>query len=132
MTGDDAQIVYERRRATAQSIAPLRQLVVSFAAQVGATPRQLEDIALAVSEALTNAVQHAYPDDSCRGEMAVCATQHDRMLDILISDDGIGMHPPQSESKRSGHALIAHVTDEFTLSSAPGSGVRARLTFELD
>ncbi|MEA2155108.1 MAG: Histidine kinaselike ATPase domain, partial [Solirubrobacteraceae bacterium] len=52
--------VHEVVGARAENIAPLRHAVAGFAALNGASDCELEDVALAVSEALTNAVLHAY------------------------------------------------------------------------
>lgn len=108
-------------------------MATAFAADAGASPRQLEDIALAVSEALTNAVLHAYPSPRSRGEMAVYASVHDRVLEIVISDEGIGISSQAlANTSGFGHDVIAQVSDEFTVSSSPHWGLRAHLTFELE
>ena len=68
----------QRLVARPASVGPLRRGVVAFAAASGASERQREDIALAVSEALSNAVVHAYagsesPGDDRRGRVDVGA-----------------------------------------------------------
>lgn len=130
---DDPNVLFERREARPQSIAQLRHVVTRFAAAAGAPSRQLEDIALAVSEALTNAVVHAYPDVRRPGQMAVHASAHDRVLEILVSDEGVGMaaEAPMATGGL-GYTLMAHVSDELAVRGSPGWGVRTHLTFELD
>ncbi len=124
--------VFERRPARAQHIAALRHTATALAADAGATPHQLEDIALAVSEALTNAVEYAYPDHDSPGDMAVHATAVDYLLEIIVSDEGIGMPTPgHTQDLGMGHALIALVTDAFKVDSEHTWGVRVRMTFEL-
>src|SRR6059058_2983966 len=49
--------------ACPESVAQARHLVSGFAAAAGASERRIEDIRLASSEALTNAVRHAYRDE---------------------------------------------------------------------
>ena len=50
----------QRLFADPQSVSALRRAVVAFAATAGATEDTRDAIALAVSEAVTNAVMHAY------------------------------------------------------------------------
>jgi len=127
---DDLNVLSERRQACPEAIAQLRHVVTTFAAAAGAPSRQLEDIALAVSEALTNVVVHAYPDVRRPGEMAVHASAHDRVLEILVSDEGVGMAAGAFMATGGlGHTLMAHVSDELAVSAH--RGVRTHLTFEL-
>ena len=60
MSVDYQERLHDRLPALPESIAPLRHSVLGFASDSGASERQREDIALAVSEALSNAVVHAY------------------------------------------------------------------------
>ena len=50
----------ETYESTPGCVAQARTQLADFAAQVGATPRQVEAVRLAASEAMTNAVLHAY------------------------------------------------------------------------
>ena len=67
-----------------------RAAVASFAAQLDPTMEELGDIRTAVSEAVTNAIVHAYPDSL--GTIVVrCRILKDNTLDIVIKDKGIGI-----------------------------------------
>lgn len=74
-----------------------RAAVACFAAQMDPTMEELGDIKTAVSEAVTNAIVHAYPTDM--GVITVrCRILKDNTLDIVIKDQGIGI--PDLESAR--------------------------------
>ena len=82
--------------AVAGSVPRARNDVVAFAARRGATERQLEAIRLAVSEAVSNVVLHAYNGgrDGDDGRVHVTAQIAARELWILISDEGRGFQAP--------------------------------------
>ena len=68
-----------------------RSAVACFAAQMDPTLNELEDIKTAVSEAVTNAIVHAYPDTIGRVVVKgrIC---RDNVLEITVKDRGTG-HP---------------------------------------
>lgn len=123
--------VRDRRTATPESIAPLRHAVTDLAARGGATARQREDIALAVSEALTNVVEHAYSEAPVPGVVAVEAALTEGALDVELCDEGAGMPPPADHPVTGlGLALIAQVADRLELLDAT-PGTRVRMTFAI-
>ena len=67
-----------------------RSAVACFAAQMDPTLEELGDIRTAVSEAVTNCIVHAYPDEL--GNIILrCRILKDNTLDIVIKDKGIGI-----------------------------------------
>ena len=67
-----------------------RSAVACFASQLDPTLEELGDIKTAVSEAVTNCIVHAYPDDL--GIIIVrCRILKDHILDIVVKDKGIGI-----------------------------------------
>lgn len=67
-----------------------RSAVACFAAQLDPTMEELGDIRTAVSEAVTNAIVHAYPNEL--GIITVrCRILKDCTLDIVVKDKGIGI-----------------------------------------
>lgn len=67
-----------------------RSAVACFAAQLDPTLEELGDIRTAVSEAVTNCIVHAYPDEL--GIITVkCRILKDNILDIVIKDRGVGI-----------------------------------------
>lgn len=67
-----------------------RSAVACFAAQMDPNLEELGDIKTAVSEAVTNAIVHAYPDSF--GTITIrCRILKDNTFDIVIKDKGIGI-----------------------------------------
>ena len=74
-----------------------RASVACFAAQMDPTMEELGDIRTAVSEAVTNCIVHAYPDEL--GIITLrCRILKDNVLDIVVKDKGIGI--PDIEQAR--------------------------------
>ena len=68
----------------------IRSAVACFAAQMDPTLNELEDIKTAVSEAVTNAIVHAYPQEI--GKIALRACIFDgNLLEITVRDWGCGI-----------------------------------------
>ena len=75
-------------RSTNESFA--RSAAAAFAAQLDPTLDELGDVKTAVSEAVTNAIVHAYPD--ALGIISMrCRILKDNVLDIVIKDRGVGI-----------------------------------------
>lgn len=73
--------------AKAQYIGVARLTISGLASRIGFTYDEIEDLKIASSEAITNAVQHAYQEDE-KGEIVVgCALFEDK-LEIMVADDG--------------------------------------------
>ena len=67
-----------------------RAAVAAFAAQLDPTLAEIGDIKTAVSEAVTNAVVHAYPDKLGTVQVRVRILPDER-LEIAVKDHGIGI-----------------------------------------
>ena len=116
--------------ATAEQIAVLRREVTRFAEQAGVAHGRLGDVRLAVSEAATNAVIHAYRDRE-PGQIRVHAhLAGDGTLCIVVEDDGFGPLP-RSDSPGLGLGLhtIASVADAVELSAGSAAGARLSMRF---
>lgn len=123
--------LHDRRLAAPQSIAPLRRAVTGLARRGGATTRQRQDIAIAVSEALTNVVAHAYAGRRRRGDVAVRAALDGDALDVVVLDDGVGMPAPTTHPVTGlGLAIIARAADRLEIADAT-PGTRLRMTFAI-
>lgn len=122
----------ESRLATPDTVPWARQLVVAFAAAAGMRGQQLEDVRLLVSEAVTNVVLYAY-EESFTGELHIIAAVVSGELWIVVADDGRGMR--RASNNRGGLglglALMAQLSDGFTLASRSSGGVEARMQFHL-
>ena len=122
----------ESRLATSSAVTWARQRVVDFAAAAGVCGQRLQDIRLVVSEAITNAVLYAY-DVSSPGEIHLIAAIVSGELWIVVADDGRGMRGKSDNpgGLGLGLALMAQLSDGFTLATRSSGGVEARMQFQL-
>ena len=118
--------------AVPDAVAGLRQSVVEYARRVGASEPVLSSIKLAVSEAATNAVLHAYPEGEEPGEVAVCASREADTLCVVVTDDGGGMVPrADSPGLGLGLPLIAQLVDGLEVDTSEGGGTSLCTRFAL-
>jgi anti-sigma regulatory factor (Ser/Thr protein kinase) len=117
--------------AVADSVPRAREALSTFARSAGATDDQLDSIRLAVSEATTNVVVHAYDDDS--GRIQLDAGLAAGELWVQIADDGLGMRPQiESPGLGFGLSLISQVCDKFEIAKRSSGGLELRMRFALD
>jgi len=130
----ESESLCERRSALPEHVGALREAVVRFAGASGATRRTREQIALAVSEALSNCVIHAYADRDQPGPATVEAWARGGLLIVLVSDEGRGMVPRlDSPGLGLGLPLMAQMSDQLDIEADAGHpGVRLRMTFAID
>ena len=109
--------------AEPRSVPTARHALQRFAADTGV---DVQAVALAVSEAVTNAVQHAYPDAD--GEIMVRALVND-VLRVIVSDRGAGFAPrPRDGRLHLGLAVISEVADAVDI-TAGSDGVEIEMRF---
>ena len=109
-----------------------RSAVACFAAQMDPTLNELEDIKTAVSEAVTNAIVHAYPEalGTVQVKVRVCG---ENVLEITVRDHGRGI--PDIEKARQpmfttggeersgmGFTIMESFMDRLVVRSTPGRG----------
>jgi serine/threonine-protein kinase RsbW len=114
-------------------VAFIRRAVSGMARRGGAGFETLIRLELAVSEAATNVVLHAYRAPCASGHIHVTAYIDAGILDVRVRDDGSGMAPrPDSPGMGLGLSLMASESDHFEVRSADGGGTEVLLRFELD
>ena len=105
--------------ARPESVRDIRSAVAAFADEHGMAPERIRDVHLAVSEAATNAVVHAYPD-AADGELSIRACVEDGQLVVFVRDWGHGMTPRiDSPGMGLGLPVIAQLAQSFTVTAAP-------------
>lgn len=119
-----------RFAATAQNIAPARHAVAAGARGAGLPGGLVDTIALAVSEAMTNAVVHAFLDRD-NGSIEVTAGLQGDAFVVTVIDDGSGMLPrPDSPGLGLGLPIITQLAVSLDVRSDPGSGgTKVTMTF---
>ena len=114
----------------ADSVSAARQILDRVFSAFGVQAACRDEIALAVTEACTNAVRHAAGQPS----FEVAAESDDKTVTIVVSDDGPGiaegevggMPGPNAQHGR-GIALMRISTDGFELRRRRSGGVSVRL-----
>ena len=109
-----------------------RSAAACFAARLDPTLDEVADIKTAVSEAVTNAIVHAYPDTLGKITLRLRHLEGG-VLEIYIKDTGIGI--PDVEQARTplfttgneersgmGFTIMESFMDKLTVRSAPGKG----------
>ena len=109
-----------------------RTAAAAFAAQLDPTLDELGDIKTAVSEAVTNAIVHAYPDEL--GKIALRASIFDgNVLEIVVRDWGCGIADVENareplyttggeERSGMGFTIMESFMDALVVRSRPGKG----------
>jgi serine/threonine-protein kinase RsbW len=116
--------------AVVESVPTVRQAVAEIAAAAGATADQLDGIRLAVSEAVTNVVVHAYSEHP--GRIHVAAEQASGEFWVLVADDGTGLRPRlDSPGLGLGFALMVGCADGLEIANRSSGGTELRMRFRL-
>src|SRR5262245_15126131 len=107
----------------------MRREVAAFAIRAGMDDAGVNDVRLAVSEAATNAVVHAYREG--RGDLDVRAHIAGPDLVVVVADSGSGLEPREdSPGLGLGMPLMATVTNSFNIVSR-GAGTEVHMAFAL-
>ncbi|MCW3001821.1 MAG: ATP-binding protein [Conexibacter sp.] len=118
--------------ARAENVAVVRHAFGGLGDALDVPDHALADVKLAVTEACTNVVVHAYPDGD-HGPMAVTAGLQDGALTVTVSDEGRGILPrPDSPGLGLGLPLIATLASSLELGTNDREQTEVRMTFELD
>ena len=124
--------------ARAEYIALARLALSGLADIVELSEELVADLKLALTEAVSNSVRHAYADEG--GFVSIAYELSHRTLAIEVVDDGAGFdpaRPPLLEGEELtegglGIAIIRTIADEFELHSQPGvRGSRLRFAKRL-
>jgi serine/threonine-protein kinase RsbW len=105
---------------TPLGVSVLRRAMAGLAKDCGMDADGIADVRLAVTEAATNAVIHAYAETD--GELKVTAAVREGELTIVIGDAGPGLvERENSPGLGLGLAIIANVVERLKIASRPGS-----------
>ena len=111
-----------------------RITIAAFVSQLDPTIEEIADIKTAVSEAVTNSIIHAYPNDE--GIIKIRATLTNNEVEIEISDNGEGienidearkpLYTSKGNLERSGmgFTIIENFMDELIVESVVGLGTK--------
>jgi stage II sporulation protein AB (anti-sigma F factor) len=114
---------------SAAEVAGIRRRVRAFAAQHGASPREVFAIGLAVGEAVVNSIVHGY--DGGGGEVRVEVDLEDGDLEVVVADGGRGFTTSPSEGLGLGLAFVRSGSTAFEVRDRPLGGVEVWMRFAL-
>ncbi|HHX86846.1 MAG TPA: anti-sigma F factor [Firmicutes bacterium] len=109
-----------------------RVVVAAFASRLDPTLEEISDLKTAVSEAVTNAIIHAYEDQT--GLIVIVASLEGNKLTVEIADFGVGIEnieqarqpfytsKPELERSGMGFTIMENFMDEIAVKSEKGRG----------
>lgn len=121
-----------------------RIAVAAFVAPLDPTVEELTEIKTAVSEAVSNAIIHAYGDQQEGIVTMECAVDQERRLIISVIDNGVGIEDitkareplyttmPGEERSGMGFTVMESFMDKLEVDSKPGEGTRITMIKNLD
>ncbi|MCR3759881.1 anti-sigma F factor [Clostridium felsineum] len=119
-----------------------RVTVAAFASQLDPTLEEIEDVKMAVSEAVTNSIIHGYENKG--GIVTIVSSIKDRELTIEVIDEGIGieniekaMEPlytsrPDLERSGMGFTVMESFMNNVKVESEKGKGTRITMKKKFD
>jgi serine/threonine-protein kinase RsbW len=131
---DDARAITLRIPAKAEYITLCRLALTGLSRLRPLGDETLADLKLALTEACSNSIRHAY-GEGIDGHVAVRYELLRDRLSIEVLDDGEGFDPDAENGRSAGEltegglgiAIIRSIADEFEIESRPGTrGSRLR------
>jgi anti-sigma regulatory factor (Ser/Thr protein kinase) len=120
--------------AQPEGVGVVRQALAGVADALDFQAPLLADMKMAVTEACTNVVVHAY--DAGSGRLEVDVLPAEEAVTIVVRDHGTGIQPRPARSEPPalglGLPLIAALSDAFELRGSAGQGTEVRMTFSYD
>lgn len=122
----------------AENEAFARMVISAFLVQANPTVSLVSEVRTAVSEAVTNAVVHAY-EGQTEGKILLRASMNEGELDIEVEDFGCGIEDveqamtpfytsqPDKERTGMGFSLMLSFMDGVQVISSPGKGTCVRM-----
>ena len=118
-----------------------RTAAACFAAQLDPTLEEINDIKTAVSEAVTNAIVHGYPDRIGKIPLRLRILE-ENTLEILVRDKGVGiedvarartpMFTTGSEDRAGmGFTIMESFMDSLKVRSTPGKGTGVTMRLKI-
>jgi len=117
--------------ARAENVALVRHVLGALSEALAFPPHLTDDIRLAVTEACTNVVRHAYEGET--GPIDVTILPEGDRLTIVVCDEGRGAMPSaDSDGPGLGLPLMAALADDLEFAPGPERGSRLEMSFSTD
>ena len=115
--------------ARPENVSVIRHVLGAFAEAMRLPDELVEDLRLAVTEACTNVVRHAYPPEQT-GPVEISIQPLEEHVSVIVSDRGRGIGTSSDTTGPGlGLPLIAAIADVVELQPVPGGGSRVAMTF---
>src|SRR4051812_2964487 len=115
--------------ARPENVSVIRHVLGAFAESLRLPDDLVEDLRLAVTEACTNVVRHAYPVDQT-GAVEIAIRPQAEHVSVTVSDRGRGIGTSSDTTGPGlGLPLIAAIAEVVELEAVPGGGSRVAMTF---
>lgn len=122
--------------ARSENVAFARTVAAVFASRLDFTLDELDELKLAVSEAVANCVLHAYPGGE--GWVVVRLAAEDGRLWVEVADEGVGIEDPERARETGvtsrpgdclglGFTVMAEYMDSVAVESRVGGGTKVRM-----
>jgi stage II sporulation protein AB (anti-sigma F factor) len=122
-------------QSLSENVGIARVSAAAFAAQIDFTLNEIEEIKVAVSEAVSNAVIHGYEYQN--GEIEIRMTLYNDKLEYIIIDHGKGItdidlarqpsYSTDPERMGLGFAFMESFMDELAITSEVNKGTEVRM-----
>lgn len=121
-----------------------RVAVAAFASPLDPTVEELTEIKTAVSEAVSNAIIHAYGEGEDGWVTVECVIEEDGRVTITVTDTGVGIEDvdlareplytsrPGEERSGMGFTVMESFMDKVEVESAAGLGTKVTMIKNLD
>lgn len=119
-----------------ENVALARIAAATFASQIDLTLNEIEEIKVAVSEAVSNSVIHAYKDT--QGIIEFTMTLYEESLEFIVKDYGVGIEnvaqakqpafSTDPERMGLGFVFMESFMDNLSINSVLGKGTSVVMT----
>ena len=116
--------------AAADGLPGARQEITGFCCELGLRGDVVERVRIAVNEACSNCVRHAFVDAAAGCTYMLETWIEDDALLVVVHDCGIGIGLASEDGGRGfGLRIIEELADSTAVSSRPGYGTRVAMRF---
>jgi serine/threonine-protein kinase RsbW len=106
--------------ARPEQVSVVRSAMIDWTRAIGFGTVQAQDIALAADEAVSNAVEHAYPDEPGALSVFAACLPLDHTARIVVADEGVWRPPPVNPGFRGrGLMLMERLGQIYRLAHGP-------------
>lgn len=122
-------------QSLSDNVGVARMAAATFSAQAAFTLGEIDEIKVAISEAVSNAIIHGYGDDN--GVVTFTMNLYEDSLEYIVEDTGVGIedvavarepsYSTDPERMGLGFAFMESFMDLLEVSSEPGKGTVVRM-----